>query len=47
MKIFTQLLLFIAVSLLTGCEFWEIDKCLDQGGRWDYELKECDFVMVK
>lgn len=29
--------------LVTGCEFWDVDKCLDRGGRWDYEKEQCDF----
>ncbi len=30
-------LYFVYVS-----EFMKIDRCLDAGGRWNYELKECE-----
>ena len=36
----------IALSLfvlLTGCKYWEVDKCLDRGGRWDQEKEQCQF----
>ena len=23
-------------------EFWAVDRCLDGGGSWDYELKRCN-----
>jgi hypothetical protein len=23
---------------------WKIDSCLDQGGRWDYQLAACEGV---
>jgi uncharacterized protein YxeA len=23
-------------------DFWEIDKCLDSGGSWNYESKNCN-----
>ena len=26
---------------LNSCEFWEKDKCLDNGGKWDYEKGAC------
>jgi hypothetical protein len=29
--------------LLSGCTFWEIDKCLDRGGRWDEAKQQCQF----
>lgn len=29
--------------LLAGCDFLEVDKCQDQGGRWNYEDKICEF----
>ena len=33
-------------------DFWEIDKCLDSGGSWNYETRECikcesDFIQLK
>lgn len=33
---------FIALGL-NACEYVHIDKCLDAGGRWNYELKRCEF----
>ncbi len=37
---------FIAIGLLlflSGCsDFIEVDKCLDHGGSWDYEINKCD-----
>jgi hypothetical protein len=35
---------FVVAALLlglAGCEYWEVDKCLDRGGKWDYEKGEC------
>jgi len=23
--------------------FWAVDRCLDHGGRWNYDPGECDF----
>lgn len=38
---------FATVALLivfsTGCTFWEEDKCLDRGGKWDHEREQCVF----
>lgn len=25
-------------------QFFKVDSCLDKGGRWNYETKECEFV---
>jgi Prokaryotic membrane lipoprotein lipid attachment site len=33
-----------ALLLLSGCDFLEIDKCLDRGGKWNYEKKICEFT---
>ena len=29
--------------VLSGCTFWEVDQCLDRGGRWDREKERCQF----
>ncbi|WP_157674073.1 hypothetical protein [Endozoicomonas ascidiicola] len=29
--------------LIAACEFWDVDKCLDRGGKWDYDKEQCDF----
>jgi len=37
------LMLFLA-SVLVGLWVWdwkEVDRCLDQGGRWDYKIDVC------
>jgi hypothetical protein len=31
------------ILFLTGCTYWEVDKCLDRGGRWDQEKGQCQF----
>ncbi len=36
--------LVFSCVLLAGCEYIEMDKCLDRGGRWDYEKRICKFV---
>ena len=36
-------LLTTVLLLLSGCEFLEVDKCLDSGGRWNYENGVCEF----
>jgi uncharacterized membrane protein YoaK (UPF0700 family) len=39
------LILIICLIALLGIgrtEFWEIDSCLDSGGRYNYELKLCE-----
>lgn len=37
------LLFLAAVYFLYASEFMKIDRCLDAGGRWNYELKQCEF----
>ena len=37
------IVLATCIVLLSGCEYLEVDKCLDQGGRWDYQAKKCEF----
>ncbi len=36
------LLAFLLIGV-TGCEQIDIDKCLDNGGRWNYENKTCEY----
>ena len=39
-----KLFIFASVLLfLSGCDYLEVDKCLDRGGRWNYEKKVCEF----
>ena len=33
----------VILPLLYGCEFWEVDKCLDRGGKWNYDDGVCEF----
>ena len=34
----------LAVILaVSGCSYWEVDKCLDRGGRWVQEREQCEF----
>ena len=35
--------LIVLALTLSSCEFWEVDKCLDRGGRWNHETKECEY----
>lgn len=42
---FFCLALFLAVAFvcsLYASRFFAIDDCLDRGGRWDYEIEECE-----
>jgi len=39
-KLLTATALLLSLS---ACEFWEVDKCLDRGGRWNYEKEVCEF----
>lgn len=37
----------IVVVLMAGFALWakgclDVDRCLDKGGRWNYELDECE-----
>lgn len=34
----------VMFPLLSGCRYWEIDKCLDQGGRWNQERQRCEMA---
>lgn len=35
-------ILLVMATPLIGCDILDVDKCLDRGGRWDYEKKTCD-----
>jgi len=43
----------VALTILLGyvylriTNFFEIDACLDCGGQWNYETKECDSVVLE
>ena len=37
----TLILLFAAIVLIIGKDFWDIDTCLDDGGTWDPKKKVC------
>lgn len=34
-------LMIFLIVILSGCEYMKVDKCLDNGGKWDYENKAC------
>ena len=34
--------LLVAWILFKRSDFLAVDRCLDQGGRWNYETKECE-----
>ena len=37
------IVVLIAASFFMNSRFVEIDTCLDQGGRYDYDQKVCEF----
>ncbi len=39
--ILTLLILSVIVIVIRESNFFSIDKCLDNGGRWDYEKDDC------
>ena len=44
-KIITTIVLVLTLLVII---FWivgflRVDRCLDRGGRWDYEYKSCEF----
>jgi hypothetical protein len=43
LKPMTKLVLIGILILHCSCDFFKIDKCLDQGGSWNYETRECEF----
>lgn len=38
----TGVVLLSMIFLAWARSFLEVDKCLDRGGRWNYETKECE-----
>lgn len=44
-KVFMNKIIAVIVilPLLYGCEFWEVDECLDRGGKWNYDDGVCEF----
>jgi len=41
--IISAFLFFIGICIfLYMSDFFDIDKCLDGGGRWNYETRECE-----
>jgi hypothetical protein len=36
------LLVAVILSSLAACDFWEVDRCLDRGGRWNAEKNACE-----
>jgi hypothetical protein len=40
------LIILLTLLFLTACEFLEIDKCLDRGGKWSYEEEKCVFEEI-
>lgn len=40
-------IILILSFVLAGCDFLEVDKCLDRGGKWDYENSKCVLKDVK
>lgn len=41
MRVLSSLIIILTLFLISACDYLAIDKCLDQGGRWDYEKQEC------
>jgi len=39
----TSPIILLTLLLLSGCEFLEIDKCLDRGSKWSHEENTCIF----
>lgn len=38
-----SLLVFVAFQLFNPY-FFQIDTCLDRGGKWNYEIKRCEGI---
>lgn len=34
--------LFTVLAFIYGCQYISVDKCLDNGGRWNYENDSCE-----
>ncbi len=48
--ILTIVLILILIGIWTYHkidQFFKVDSCLDKGGRWNYETKECEFDSEK
>ncbi|UXY15515.1 hypothetical protein N8I74_00425 [Chitiniphilus purpureus] len=41
------IILLSIIFLFSGCNFIEVDKCLDRGGRWNKEKNICEFQEIK
>ena len=43
-EILLGLVALAIIGLMTRwvVEFWKVDKCLDRGGGWDYQARECE-----
>jgi hypothetical protein len=41
--ILALLALVIVIGFFKIKRFFEIDKCLDAGGRWNYETNQCEY----
>lgn len=39
-----RIIVLVVFMMCGGCEYMKVDKCLDRGGRWDYETKECEYA---
>lgn len=35
-------LILVAVVVLYGYRWLQVDRCLDNGGAWNYELRRCE-----
>ena len=35
--------LFCLLALLVGCDYWEMDECLEQGGIWNPRDGVCEY----
>lgn len=35
-------LIYFSFNYKNWVQFWEVDKCLDAGGRWNYENNYCE-----
>ena len=42
----TALTTLLAYIYLKKSNFFEIDACLDCGGRWNYQTEECDSIVL-
>ena len=43
-KFFVAVAILLLIAFTYWCKgFLEIDKCLDSGGRWNYEVGTCEY----